>query len=78
MHIINAHNEGMLSEVVTFRLLEAHLAQGGIPDPSTAERLSPEEALHRKYITKEMAEKLIVALQVCLNCYLACYIISRS
>nr|XP_039257023.1 uncharacterized protein LOC120333738 [Styela clava] len=63
IHIVDAFSRGLLSEPVAFRLLEAHLAQGGIPDPTTGERVSPEEAFRRGYITQEMAEKLIVALK---------------
>lgn len=64
MHIIEAFNRGLLNEMVAFRLLEAHLAQGGIPDLESFERLTPEQALQRGYITKDMAKKLIVALKV--------------
>lgn len=63
MHIIDAFNQGLLNEMVTFRLLEAHLAQGGIPDLKSHRRLTPEEAWQRGYISEDMAKKLIIALK---------------
>lgn len=64
MHIIEAFNKGLLNETITFRLLEAHLAQGGIPDLRSHKRLTPEEALKCGYISDDMAKKLISALKV--------------
>lgn len=64
MHILEAFNRGLLNENVAFRLLEAHLAQGGIPDPATGEKINPVEALKRGYISQELATKLTIALKV--------------